>query len=380
MILIGNSNSKRTLYFEKAAQHLNVPVQMLPYCDDIQLSPATNQQLTCSAAVHSLFPAAGQLISAALPKFCKIDPPSFHFMGENQYRIDCMHSIYQTYCNWLLTLPKPSKTLHYLNTPTAIALLLDKYECKKTIINAGIPTTPFLGTVLKEIHEYEELKQEMKHHHCFSVFIKPRFASGAAGVLAYRFHPATGQEQLYTSAAIAISKSGEEQIINTKKLSCFHDRETIKKLLNYILPLGTITERWIPKAEYNHCKYDLRILYQFGKIAFITVRQSNGPITNLHLNNKPLVSKPPGVFPECLHITQKQILETEQICQQAVSAIKGLSMAGIDILFEKNSGRPYMIEMNGQGDLLYQDIYHENRIYEEQAAIALAYEHRAGMR
>ena len=41
-------------------------------------------------------------------------------------------------------------------------------------------------------------------------------------------------------------------------------------------------------------------------------------------------------------------------------------MAGIDILLEKKNMRPLIIEMNGQGDLIYQDIYGENNIYREQ--------------
>ena len=36
---------------------------------------------------------------------------------------------------------------------------------------------------------------------------------------------------------------------------------------------------------------------------------------------------------------------------------------------EKGSLRPRIIELNGQGDLIYQDIYSENRIYRHQAEI-----------
>ena len=41
-------------------------------------------------------------------------------------------------------------------------------------------------------------------------------------------------------------------------------------------------------------------------------------------------------------------------------------MAGIDILLERKTMRPLIIEMNGQGDLIYQDIFGENNIYREQ--------------
>ncbi len=59
--------------------------------------------------------------------------------------------------------------------------------------------------------------------------------------------------------------------------------------------------------------------------------------------------------------------EIDRLCASAMEPFEGLSMAGLDILLEKNTLRPLVIEMNGQGDLIYQDIFHENRIYREQA-------------
>ena len=51
----------------------------------------------------------------------------------------------------------------------------------------------------------------------------------------------------------------------------------------------------------------------------------------------------------------------------------GLGSVGIDILLEKGSLRPRVIEMNGQGDLIYQDIYGENQIYERQGEMMRAW-------
>lgn len=355
MILIGNTDSKRTLYFKKAAQHLNVPIQMLPYCNNYEFS---------NHAALILSEQKKQQRDTTL--FCKIDPPSYDFIGEQKYQIDSMYKAAKSYYNWLQALPEPSKELRYLNTPKSIALLLDKYQCKKRLSTIGLCTTPLLSV---DISCYQELQQLMKDKQCYSVFVKPRLASGAAGILAYRWQHSTGKEQLYTSAHFDPIK---KTLVNTKKLFCYHDKKEIQTLFSYILPLGTITERWIAKADYQHLCYDLRVLYQFGKIAFIAVRQSYGPITNLHLNNKPLKSEQIGMIPKCLHLSKEQLYDMEQLCHKAILAFDGLSMAGIDILFEKNSGHPYIIEMNGQGDLLYQDIYTENKIYKEQAAMTLS--------
>ena len=45
----------------------------------------------------------------------------------------------------------------------------------------------------------------------------------------------------------------------------------------------------------------------------------------------------------------------------------GLQSAGIDLLLEKGSLSPRIIEMNAQGDLIYQDLYDQNQIYRRQA-------------
>ena len=43
-----------------------------------------------------------------------------------------------------------------------------------------------------------------------------------------------------------------------------------------------------------------------------------------------------------------------------------LSYAGIDVMLKKNTLKPLIIEINGKGDLLYQDIFYENSIYKNQ--------------
>ena len=58
-----------------------------------------------------------------------------------------------------------------------------------------------------------------------------------------------------------------------------------------------------------------------------------------------------------------------EICRKAMGCFTGLRSAGIDILLEKGSLKPRIIEMNAQGDLVYQDIYHQNIIYGHQAEI-----------
>ena len=118
-------------------------------------------------------------------------------------------------------------------------------------------------------------------------------------------------------------------------------------------------ERWYAKAEYAGYCYDLRAVVLDGTVEFLLGRLSKGPITNLHLNNHPLEASKLGM-------DQKAFAEIASLCKDAVNCFPGIRIAGIDILLEKGSMRPRIIEMNAQGDLIYQDIFHENRIYARQ--------------
>ena len=46
--------------------------------------------------------------------------------------------------------------------------------------------------------------------------------------------------------------------------------------------------------------------------------------------------------------------------------IVGLHSAGVDLLLEKRSHTPFIVEVNGQGDHIYQDMFARNSIYTNQ--------------
>ncbi len=102
----------------------------------------------------------------------------------------------------------------------------------------------------------------------------------------------------------------------------------------------------------------MRVVYQFGQIDYIVARGSTGPITNLHLNNKPIEVEKIG-------LSEEHIKEISEICKNTMSCFDGLNVAGIDILVTPNK-RFKVIEINSQGDLIYADIKAENTIYKNQ--------------
>lgn len=320
LLLLTELNSKREIYFQKAAISANIPITSLDWRE------------------------YKKILEYEETAVIKLDAPVYPTVDltEGKQMID-------EYVAFLHEIKK-SKSF-FVNSPENIVKLLNKEECKKKLIDRKIPVTELIAANIKTVEELLELLLEK---HIFSVFVKPTCYSGAAGIVALRIQPYTGKLAAYTSCVL-----DSDKIVNTKRINYITEKQKIYKILNQILSLGTVVERWRPKAEFNGKSYDLRVVWQFGKIAFIVVRQSNSPITNLHLNNQALEFANLGLL-------SKQYENIEEICCRAVEAFSGLSVAGIDILIDKNNGNPYIIEMNGQGDLIYQDIYAENSIYQEQ--------------
>lgn len=328
LYLIGTKGSKRKDFFEKAAAGCQVPVEFIDWAE------AEHADLSGGTV--------------------KIDPPAY--ATSDLWQMNGQVSAYRSRLRGL-----ENRGCVFLNTPSGIESVLDKFSCKKKLMEHGIAVTEMISEEVLRAEEperadgaVERLEDMMRRCRASSVFIKPSCSSGAAGVVAYRKFPGSGREAAYTSCRVL---GGE--LVNTKKICRMERREEIAALLRSVLSLGVIIERWHPKASYQGKSFDLRVVWQFGEIAFIVARQSGGPITNLHLNNAPLDWRKLG-------LAEGVVSEIRCICRDAMELFPGLMSAGIDILLEKGTLRPRIIEINGQGDLIYQDIYAENTIYKQQ--------------
>lgn len=320
LILVGCEGTKRTDYFLKAAKELGISVDF-------------ENIFTCNP---------DKLTDAIV----KIDPYVYQ-----DSELDKMEYLLDRYTNLLQGFAANDR-LEFLNHPLGILEVLHKVKCKEKLMKNAISTTKMINFATRS--NANELKQLMISQREYAVFIKPIRSSGAVGIVAYRYIPKINREVLYTSAYL----DGEE-LINTKKLYHIEDHEQIHKLLEKILSMEHMVERWYSKADYRGKKYDLRVVWQFGKIDFVVARQSKGPITNLHLNNQALpIDK--------LNLSSEKWEEISALCDKAMKLFPTLKSAGIDIMLEKGSLRPMIIEINGQGDLLYQDIFQDNCIYKNQ--------------
>lgn len=336
-MLLGSPGAKRTVYLTKETAKMEVPLGLLDwdrFREEVQEGRADR-------------------FFEGTQTFLKIDPPQW-----DSCRLDRLDELAEEYEKELETLDALSEgqEISFLNRPQVIRELLDKRVCKDRLKKAGLSVTQDLE---EKVHSGEQLLEIMEQRGVPQVFLKPVKGSGAAGIAAFRYRKKTGQTVLYTCGA---EDPDTGCMVNTKRLRRFTDRNQVLSLLDRLLAADCMAERWYAKAEYQGFSYDLRAVIQDGTVDVILARLSKGPITNLHLNNHPLsvgeLNLPPGVLGQ-----------VKTLCERAAGEFHGLRSAGIDILLEKNTLKPRVIEMNGQGDLIYQDIYGDNIIYRRQAAM-----------
>lgn len=328
-VLLGKKN-KRYEYFSKACRDLNVDFE---FFDIDEYFEKNLEKLFYENFSHQAC-------------FIKIDPISNYSIY-----VDELDSNIKRY-NDILTSLSNIEGILFMNSAESIKNTLDKIKCKKILQNSNITTTPMLDF---RCSCFDELIYKLREKNISQIFIKPNFGSGACGVISLKYNKKTDKMKIQTSMNYE-----EGRYINTKKLFNISDKDTICKLVNFILKKEAIIERWIPKDDVNGIVYDLRSVYQFDNLDFIQARGSkNGSITNLHLNNMPLDNSSINLGDEI-----KQDIYT--LCQKAMEQFPNLNVAGFDILLEKNTKKPYIIEINSQGDLMYKDIFYKNKIYKNQ--------------
>ena len=384
-VLLGSPGTKRTIYLEKGAEAEGISFRLLDWKEfpfrsaDSPASPLRKDLVLKNDFRDDTALADPFWNETAWENvFLKIDPPLWDSCCLDELNI--LAQDYEKKLQWLAELGK-KRQITFLNKPEDILALLDKRACKRRLAEAGIPVTEELDGIGRAVVPVAEtldsvgqavlpvaetldgvgradlLLDSMERRRIFQVFIKPVCGSGAAGAAAFRWQPRSGRMILYTCA---MENPETGRLVNTKRLRRFTDRKQVLSMIGRLLELGCIVERWYAKAEHNGFSYDLRAVVQDGRMDFILARLSSGPITNLHLNNHPLKGNELGL--PC-HVME----DVEQLCIRAAGCYPELRSVGIDVLLEKGSLRPRIIEMNGQGDLIYQDIYDQNRIYLHQA-------------
>lgn len=321
IIVVSNSLSKRIEYFVEAGKHLQTEVCFMTYEELFSCLPLLRQ------AVIKLEP-------------CVSDETDFL-----KYAL-----LNQAYKETLQRLGEMrlSDDVCFLNTPHALLRALDKKETKQVLMDRGLKVTPMLPSP----RSFDELRELLTG--CGrGCFLKPRYGSGAGGVMAIRYQPNRNKWVVYTTL-----QQVDGVIHNTKRIHRLSTEKEMIPLAEAVMQTEAILEEWIPKEQLQGENYDLRVVCRESEIDYIVVRCSKGSITNLHLNNKAHWWNELSL-PE---VVRQQIYFQ---CQEAVQSLD-LQYAGVDVLIERGTDIPYIIEVNGQGDHVYQDMFAHNSIYIQQ--------------
>jgi glutathione synthase/RimK-type ligase-like ATP-grasp enzyme len=218
--------------------------------------------------------------------------------------------------------------------PAAIAELFDKRVTSRKWRGLGIP----VPEALDDVRDPDELRTRMRDAGWRSAFVK--VASGSsASCLAVVVLRAQGEHAITT-----VEDTGEARY-NTRRLQRVTGAR-LDRLLGFLLGEGAQVERAIPKAQADGRYFDLRVLTIDGEPAFVVMRTSPHPITNLHLGGRR------GDLDELRARVPPDAWEAAMASCRDVQRASGAFHVGVDLMFEPDLRAHRVIEGNAFGDLL----------------------------
>ncbi|MEN5208640.1 STM4014 family protein [Stenotrophomonas terrae] len=248
---------------------------------------------------------------------------------------------------------------HYLNAPADLACMSDKLHCQQHLAAAGVAVPPLFGL----ISSYEDLRERLRDAGCERVFVKARYGSSGAGVLAYARNR-DGREVAYGSAEL-VEQDGRWRVFNSLRQRRYDRHDDIARLVDLLAVQGAYIERWIPKPTVpgsDGRRYDVRVIALDGQPRQRVARMSAGALTNLHLGNART-----GLD---FLLDAEAIEHLETTTATAAAAFPNSRMIGFDLIVR--GMRSWVLEANGFGDLLL-DLRHAGRTtYEDQALLTPA--------
>lgn len=362
-LLIGPRGSRRLRWLQQALGERGLPAAEELHYEDLLAAPQRAAERIAArpgALVKIESPGEAPALHAALIERgwralgCPDAAPRALEHGELAHQ----HWWYAGFRELLAALPARAG---YLNPPEDIAGMSDKLACQLRLRAQGIAIPPLLG----EIDGYERLRELLREHGAGQVFVKARYGSSGAGVLAYR-RSRCGGEAAYGSAELVEDGAGA-RVFNSLKPRRYDRGARIARLVDAIAAQGAYVERWIPKprapdgagGHYDGAHYDIRAVALDGFLRHRVARVGSGPLTNLHLGNRR------GALAQWLDGDAMHALEAAT--QQAAMAFPRSRMIGFDLILRE--GRSWVLEANAFGDLLLDLPWQGLSTYQDQALL-----------
>ncbi|NTX14100.1 STM4014 family protein [Myxococcus sp. CA056] len=222
-----------------------------------------------------------------------------------------------------------------LQSPASIADLFDKRITSRRYAALGVPVPEPLDGVT----DVASLRERMDDEDWREVFVKVSCGSSASCLAIFRRH--RERESLVTT--IEQAPTGWYNSLKVRRIT---EPERVEDVLGFLLREGSQVERSIPKARLGGDTFDCRVLTVGGEPAFTVVRQSRGPITNLHLGG--WRGEPEELEAAVPRNEWKAAMESCRVVARAHDCLH----VGIDLMFEEHFTGHRVVEANAFGDLL----------------------------
>lgn len=135
----------------------------------------------------------------------------------------------------------------------------------------------------------------------------------------------------------------DQRYYNTRRLQRVRD-EALHDRADYLLQQGAIAQQAIRMAQLDGLNFDLRVVCLHGSPIACIVRQSPYPMTNLHLGGQR------GALEQCREAIPKRLwLDALDHCTAAAECF-ACAMVGVDLVFEQDYQRYFILEVNAFGD------------------------------
>lgn len=241
--------------------------------------------------------------------------------------------------------------IQLVNSLAHIRLCFDKQQCHAHFEQQGITVPP----ALYNIQNYEDLRAKMIEKNWSRIFVKPLHGSSASGVVAFRTQ---GQRLQAITSVEMQQQNGQVQLFNSLRLQKYTHEKDIALLIDTLAQEELLVEQWIPKASLGEAVFDLRMVVVGGHCQQVVVRQSQSPLTNLHLGNQ---RGSLDALKEKLGAANWQAVQ--QLAERASTALPPHQYACLDVLIRADFKRSYILEANAFGDLLPRVLHQGKNTY-----------------
>ena len=229
-----------------------------------------------------------------------------------------------------------SGDIDVVNDPSEIVLMTDKWRCQRHLADHGVATPALLG----RIASFAELEALLERQATDRVFVKARYGSSAAGVVAYRRN-GRGDEQATTSAHL-VETLDTPRLFNDKRIRTYARRDEIARVIDLVAAQDAYVEAWVPKPRHGAGHFDLRVLTLAGTPAHRVARVGLRPMTNLHLDS--------GRADPAALLCAAELALLDATARRTARAFSRSHVIGVDLVVRGDRAR--VLEANAFGDLL----------------------------